>query len=472
MRAALTLAVALTASQPTAATFTYEILLTQDDISVPGLPDATVTSLSNPVIDNTGAVAYRAFISGPGINNSNDDLILRTAPGGSTSLLFREGQSAGLGGDITVLGTSPRALSEAGNVSIFQNVTGTGVTASNDLISGIADSSGLSVLLRERSAPTPPGLGGDTIQNVAVPVLAADGSGLVRSTLTGAGNRNLAIFPFTADGTVGAPILREGDSVDGDPARLVSSLRDDPSINARGDVIVPVGLTDGTEAILIQDGDGFRTLVDSTAPIIGEADLSISFLFDAQIGANGDVVFRAFLSGAGVTGDNQIVILAVEDDGFRIVARRGDPVPGRPGQVYDSFGTPAIDADGDVTFFAGPRLENGGSVSQDVVISEVDGVPMVVVSSGTQDFTDMLGGTFSASASPPFDVSSAVNDAGAIVFSGRVSGQDALIVARPQSTDMASIPLPAAGWLLLSGLGALAVAGHRRRTATGTAAGA
>jgi hypothetical protein len=60
----------------------------------PGLPaGVTISALTDPVINSQGIVAYRATLTGTGVDGSND-LTLWSTTGGSPQLLVREGDPA------------------------------------------------------------------------------------------------------------------------------------------------------------------------------------------------------------------------------------------------------------------------------------------------------------------------------------------------------------------------------------------
>ena len=64
-----------------------------------GDPDLFIDSISNPLISETGQVAFRGFVSGPGVDTTNDRAVWMTNPAGELVQVVRKGDVIDLNDD-------------------------------------------------------------------------------------------------------------------------------------------------------------------------------------------------------------------------------------------------------------------------------------------------------------------------------------------------------------------------------------
>lgn len=137
-----------------------------------------------------------------------------------------------------------------------------------------------------------------------------------------------------------------------------------------------------------------------------------------SLSGNGAVAFRASLAGSGVTFTNDEALFGGPAGAIRLAAREGDLAPGSPGTTYNGFTASPINsfhqlvfgggtgAGGETIWFGAP-----GSISRGTSVGDpADGFPPGL---GVTYGDLFLGGLL-----PPV----ALNSAGQIVFSGRVTG--------------------------------------------------
>ena len=264
-------------------------------------PDQFFSSLSFPILYETGEIGFRAFLSGPGVTVGNEGVWA----GGVTNplaLLYAEGAPAhDLAPGVNYGGTSPHiAVSRDEQVIYGTSLTGDGVTSSNNWAIWYGRPDNLQVLVR-RGEQAPDFPLDFTIGFLdSFPQLNNLGHVSFRAELSGPG------VTSTNDGTVWF----------GKPESLSVLIRD-------GDE--PPGTGSGTR---------FGTV---NVP---------SLASDSQF-----LAFAGFISGGGTTGENNLGMWSGTPDVQKLVVRRGDTPPGMgPGVSFDSLRRPAVNNVGQLVF--------------------------------------------------------------------------------------------------------------------------
>jgi hypothetical protein len=178
------LAVVIAGFAASAVAQTHVSVIAHSGMSAPGTLATFANSLGTPTIDDSGSVLFRAQLTGNGVTSSND-YGYWFGQAGSVQLQAREGDVAPGCDDalFNVLGTP---ILSHGRIAFTATLTGPGVTASNNqaLFAGTPGNVGL-VMRKGTQAPgLPAGCVYNQINDFAV---NSNGDVAFRSTLTGTG---------------------------------------------------------------------------------------------------------------------------------------------------------------------------------------------------------------------------------------------------------------------------------------------
>jgi hypothetical protein len=268
-------------------------------------PDGGIFSaFEDPVITDSGAAAFRAFLAGPSVTTANDFGIYREIILGVLAKVAREGELApGTGGavfdrlDALATAGAPR-MNNAHGVSFRAVVSGAGTTPANDVgIFGHSDI-GIVVLIARESDPVVAVGAGVTLGsiNAVPPVLNGQNRVAFMATLTGGGVTLADDAAILATNGLGDLVVaaREGGAVEVSPGvlRTLTTIRvisgtgtqdgAPTSYNDRGVLIFRADLNDGRAAILLSDVNATcRPTVsshptDATSCVGGAASFGVS----------------------------------------------------------------------------------------------------------------------------------------------------------------------------------------------------
>jgi len=377
MGAAVFIAIALTVGAGRAQVDLKAFVQTGDP--APGTPPGTLFRFAvNPVINAAGEVAFRGFLTGPGVNSSNDEGIWGPDASGALSLLARTGDQAP-GAPLGVVFGEFRnpvgsevnlVINAAGEVAFFAILSGPDVASFNN--SGIwgPDASGnLSLLARE--GETAPGTGAVFAGFAFDTVINAAGEVAFRASLRGPGvdlTNIVGVWGPDGSGTLSL-LARTGDPAPGTGAVFgpfdngLSVLTfSEPVIGGAGEVafrgaLVGPGVdTTNNTGIWGPDASGNLSLLargGDWAPGKQEGTL-FGGVGAPVINAAGELAFGGSLTGPDVAFPNNRGIWGPDASGnLSLLVRGGDPAPGTTADVvFRSFGAPLIDAAGEVAFRA------------------------------------------------------------------------------------------------------------------------
>lgn len=256
--------------------------------------------LDTPVLNNAGQTSFRSYLSGPGVNSGNN-IGLWSEGTGTVALVVREGNPApGLPG-VSFASPFEAGLNDAGQMTFFSYLRGSGVNSSND-----------------RS-------------------LWSDGSG------------SMALVVRTGDPAPGMP---DGVTID--------RLTNIEAINNVGQVAFHAGLSsedsvyDFNEGLWLEDSGSFTLLALRGTQAPG---MPSGVLFEA-VGAGpvlndaGQVLSSALLTGPGVDSSNDVAGYLTDKFGnVMLIGRNGDPAPGTPAGTI--LANPGV-------FHGVPMLNNAG----------------------------------------------------------------------------------------------------------------
>ena len=198
----------------------------------------------------------------------------------------------------------------------------------------------------------------------APPVINNSGRVAFAATLEpGAGVTALDDTGMWSDGS-GALVLvgREGLAAPSGPAGALYRRLARPVLNDAGALAYPGAMREGVAGVTLDDNDGLWSSGGGSAALVARegtqavgttADVEFATLYDLTLNNSGQSVFRAALSGAGVTAANDEGIWSQKQGLLSLIARAGNSAPGTPAGVnFDRFtaGLPSINGTGNVSF--------------------------------------------------------------------------------------------------------------------------
>ena len=194
-----------------------QAILAREGEPAAGTPNGvTYLGLRDPKFNDARQVAFTSRLAGTGIDASNDEGLWGPGAMGDLSLVAQRGDPApGAESGVDYDLIDAITLNEAGAVAFRASLTGTGIDGSNDGGVWLSDGAGgLSLLFRQGEQA--PGLGPEIFLSgfgFLDPVLNDLGDVLVLSFLTGVGideSNHSALFFAASDGTR-HPVIRKGD---------------------------------------------------------------------------------------------------------------------------------------------------------------------------------------------------------------------------------------------------------------------
>lgn len=322
-------------------------LIAQEKNTAPGTsPGTRYSGVSDPVSNSAGEVAYRGNVSGPdSIGGANFGIWL-SKPNGQTSLVTGSGESAPdtePGVEISVV--TDVLLNDSGHLVFKGFLSGPFINSGNQqgIWAGKPDT-GLRSVARQgeqaqgtNSGVTYSNLSDFSINNASQVVFRASlrGSEIVSSNNGGIWSEGR--------GTGLELIVREGDNAPGTSASTRFSVLGEPRINGlgqtafRGVVAGPGVSVDNNDGIWKEQGNLLTLIVREGSNAPGtDAGVNFSFLGTPAFNDSGQVAFLGVLDGADVTSENDRGIWAEDTSGaLTLIAREGDllNVSDAPGQI-------------------------------------------------------------------------------------------------------------------------------------------
>jgi hypothetical protein len=263
------------------------------------------------------------------------------------------------------------ALNDAGQTAFHANVAGTGVDFTNNQGVWSEGSGNLALVARTGSqapgAPEGVNFSTDPALELYFPVLNDAGQTAFHAATTDGGRG----FWSEGSGSLAA-VARSGDHAPGTPSGVNFDFREILEtlvLNNAGQTtfrsyLSGAGVTSENEFGLWSEASGSRQLVarlGSQAPGL-PAGVNHGYTSVAGLNDAGRIVFLSLLSGSGVNSSNDRSVLSDVSGGLSLVAREGSQAPGLPSGVkFDTlFDTGAINNAGQIAFVAG--LSNQSSM--------------------------------------------------------------------------------------------------------------
>ena len=376
---------------------------------------------NNPVLNDSGQVAFSVGLTGTSGDSSDDRGVFRSDGAGNTLQIVREGEFAPDGNSIFFNLPNPTfkfgpALNSVGQVVFGARLTGDG---RDSLHSGIFRANGAGSLVQNASAGdvAPDGnfadiLGGDALNSFGHVAFSA---GL---TDTSSGDRDDSGV-FLSDGAGSQlQIARKGDLLP-DANGSFSSFNF-PFVNDSGQVAFSAGLT-GTSGGSNDDlgifrGDGIGSpvqIVRKGAPA-PDGNGRFSSFDHPTLNEAGQAAFRGFMTDTNGGSSDNIGIYRGDGNGSPVqIARGGDPVPdGSNSFLHFSF--PAQNNAGQIAFDARLTDASNGTIEEHGLYfhDDLNGLTEIA---RTGDPAPDGNGTIQAFGTP------AVNDSGQVAFVGLIA---------------------------------------------------
>jgi hypothetical protein len=302
--------------------------------------------LDGPVLNNAGQTTFRSHLSGPGVTNANN--LGRWSEGsGSLALVARRGSSLpGLPAGLVNSGMDEAGLNDTGQSVFISFLSGSGVNNSNN--EGIWSEGSGSLALVVRDGSPAPGLPGVNFRNVfATGAINNAGQNLITAGLSnqpppvGFGGDSV----WMADSGNLMLIARRGTHAPGTPSGVnFEDFGSWSSLNEAGQALLNVllsgtGVDDSNdEALFLSDALGNLTLVtrlgnQATGTPTGTVFAGNPAFGYARVLNNvGQVATTGPLAGPGVDSTNDHGIWATDRSGAQqLIVREGDELEVTPG---------------------------------------------------------------------------------------------------------------------------------------------
>lgn len=238
-------------------------------------------------------------------------------------------------------------------------------------------------------------------------------------------------------------VAREGDRVAGVGQISGFGKHPSPALNDAGTVAFAGAVTGGraVEGIFTWAAGRLHAIATTGTPVPGMPSTVLAGVDAPTINARGDVVFLATVRRGRESSE---AILASRGGVLRKVVAQGDPAPA--GGIFVTFGSPALNASGNVAFAA---VVEGKAVPGGIFVASRDRIEMAVAAGAETP----IGGIFAK-----FSERIAFNDSGAIAFHGILKfapvGAAIFLIqdGRPRAVARLGDPAPDGGTIAHFGL--------------------
>ena len=302
--------------------------------AAPGTPAGTTySSVSHPFLSDAGHVTYAAAVTGAGVNDSNNEVIY-AGPVGAPALVAREGSVApGLGAGVNYGLLFAPSINDSGHVGYNAVLTGSAVNSTNDraLFVGLAGT--VAPVIREGQAA--PGMAsgvrvgplgnGATLNDTRTVAFLAELSG------TGITPSNDDVIYAGTPGSL-AIVARAGDAALGAPAGVnYERFFNPPALNDAGDLaylaqLNGTGVGETNDMALVAGPMASPRVVAREGDAAPGTSAGVRYLRfdDPALDGLGRAAFVAGLTGTGVTDANDQALFAFDPAlGTLLLAREG-----------------------------------------------------------------------------------------------------------------------------------------------------
>lgn len=325
-----------------------------------------------PVIDQHGAVAFPARLSGSGIDSTNFTGLWKITPT-SREPVIRQGDSvsatvgAHIGQIQTVISSSgvyfPTLINQ-GRVLVGVELAGDGVDESSDIAVMIHDESGSRVILREGQA-SPFGPAGSVIRAPQHPQVETDRSplrlnrnGLVQINtrlMMLNGSSLTAIWEWTSESGLSIA-LGPGLPVPGIEGETVSFVSGEHLLNSTGATAATArfGAAPSTEGLFLFHAGKLSLALTDGNPAPGTQGAMLDSVGVKSFNDAGDLILAAELAGGDVIGSLEYGIYRWSDGGLELLLRDNHPSAWAGGIQVQRTESVRTNSAGDIAFIDGP----------------------------------------------------------------------------------------------------------------------
>lgn len=380
------------------------------------------STFDNPVLNSAGQVAFKAELTGEGIDSNNNGGIWSEGIG-NLNLVTRKGDPApGTPSGVSYSYLFPPVLNSSGKTAFEANLTGPNVSESSNKGMWSEGTSTLKLVART-GAETPDTPLGVTFEGFAgIPFLNSAGQTAFNATLR------------EVDGSIALGILSEGSG----PLNLIARTGEQATgvesgvsynslgvaaLNSAGQIVFGAllsgnGVNNMNDAGIWKGGLGTLDLIaregDQAAGVA--TGVMYGVLHKPTLNSLGQVAFRAELVGGGVNSSKNVGIWSGSPNSLAMITREDDRAPGTQYRFGD-FKDPVLNSSGQIAFAA--KIKSFGDLKKDSGIwSEASGTLGLVAKEGGSAPGTPLGTRFGELGF----VSLSLNSAGHAAFRASLEG--------------------------------------------------
>ena len=394
----------------------------------PGTGGATFFAYNAPVINQSATAAFSGFLAA---QPSDQDFGIWMGRPGNLSLAAREGSSAPGTGGAAYSTLSQPLIDTDGNIAYVGTLVGSGIYFSNNRGLWVGSTGG-GIQLAARTGDVAPGTGGaGTFDFVSESTLIAGGKVSFYGSLASSSLYNGLNDDGIWAGAVGSLqlVAREGTQADGAASgQLFGSFNITPVINASGavafrNVMTGTGITPGVNdrGMWAGPAGGLQLLARAgdAPPGFGGGVVFADFSTQPAINSAGTVAFRGTLTGGTVTTSNDTGIwFGTTSANLAVLAREGAQAPGLPtGVTYGQMPDFVVMNGAGRAAFVAPLSGTADSSNNKAVFAGPTGGLQPLARKGWAAPGTGAGVVFS-----DFEFSVAMNPSGQAAFIGNLGG--------------------------------------------------
>ncbi len=323
----------------------------------------------SPVINQSGKIAFRVRLEGPGITDENNGMLLLEQDG-SLSVIARTGNPApGTASGVVYSVCDNPALSDDERIGFLGEVTGPTINDSNNMgiWVGRYDSVNLIAQTGQQAPGSDPGV---VYQELWHFILNGQGNTTLRSGVGLAGSNSLKVGIYSDVSGTMTEVVNRYTPVPGSNPEITFGVLGTPSTNDVGQIAFNALNRGG---IWLADGGDLNpvALIGQTAPGLDDEAVftyGSSAFSNPSINNSGQIVFIGHYTAPDPSTPPGAGVWAGTPDSLSLIARTGMQAPGMDkGVVFSSFSSkPIQNASGQIVFhgsLAGPGIDYHSSSS-------------------------------------------------------------------------------------------------------------
>ena len=375
-------------------------LAAQRGRQVPGMPNGVVFNhVLLPRISDSGTTGFHTSMIGPGVSDTDDEMLWVVDHGGAPEIVYREGTAAaGVESDVTFgVGSGGFLLNATGDEAFSAALRGPSISTLNE--QGLWAYRNGNQELIVRGGQQAPGMAvGTNFLSTVNSSMNARAEMAFSATLTGgdttsANDRSIWRETETGDLQI---VMRSGDPAPNMQAGFAFAGGVAPTLvgfNSAGQVAYTASLlgpgvnTDNDRGVWIKDPDGPAHLVareGAQAPGLPLGAVYGNFQ-SVKMNSVGETALHALVEGLGVIDPNDEAVFALSGGESRVIMRRGDTAPGAPtGATISDISRSSLNAQGQVIIQGSIALVGGGHVQRAIWMEDLSHHLRLVIAEGDQ----------------------------------------------------------------------------------------